>query len=301
MKKRLRLEENSHRQNAFTSLPIFFSMLLSCLSAQSLQPSDYVSRMAREHTADEPVATAIALRLAQDSVTAEPISYGVVEGSEINGYLAQPATDDVKLAGIMVIHEWWGLNDNIRAVTRQLGARGYNALAVDLYGGSVAKKPSEAVELMRGVQADEGKARDNLKQAYRYLSEELDCPRVGVIGWCFGGGWSLQTALLLPDEIDAAVIYYGRLVTDPAILKPLSMPILGIFGAEDRGIPLQSVRDFEEALKSPGKETHIEIYVYDGVGHAFANPSGRNYNAEAAEDAWEKTVSFLKKHLRANQ
>lgn len=124
-------------------------------------------------------------------------------------------------------------------------------------------------------------------------------PSIGVVGWCFGGGWSLQTALALGDGIDATVIYYGRLVTDPAELEPLTSPVLGIFGSLDQGIPVETVREFESALDSLGKEA--TIHVYEGADHAFANPSGTRYNAEAAEDAWEKTMAFFAQNLRRSE
>ena len=111
------------------------------------------------------------------------------------------------------------------------------------------------------------------------------------IGWCFGGAWSLNTALAMPDTLDAAVIYYGHLVTDPERLETLQMPILGLFGAEDQGIPLDSVEAFSSALETLGKDA--TIVVYPGADHAFANPSGHNYQPEAAEAAWRETVSFL--------
>jgi carboxymethylenebutenolidase len=134
-----------------------------------------------------------------------------------------------------------------------------------------------------------------VKQAFAYL--EGDGQKVGTIGWCFGGGWSLGTALALPDQVDATVIYYGRLVTDAEALEPLQMPILGFFGAEDQGIPVDSVRAFEQALES--LEKNATIHVYDGADHAFANPSGNNYQAEPADDAWGKTLAFFETHLKS--
>jgi carboxymethylenebutenolidase len=120
---------------------------------------------------------------------------------------------------------------------------------------------------------------------------------VASLGWCFGGGWSLNTALLFPADLDAAVIYYGQVTDDEDRLSALDVPILGLFGSEDRGIKVESVRRFEEALERLGKD--YEIHVYEGAGHAFANPSGNNYNAGYAEDAWTRTLGFLGAHLGA--
>jgi carboxymethylenebutenolidase len=150
---------------------------------------------------------------------------------------------------------------------------------------------------MKQVAADPGAAIDNLRQAYDYLEKQEKAPKIGTIGWCFGGGWSLQTALALPDKVDATVIYYGRLVTDPESLKKLQMPILGFFGGQDKGIPPASAREFEKALHELGK--NVEIHIYEEANHAFANPSGGNYDAAAATDAWGKTTAFFAKYLKS--
>jgi len=120
--------------------------------------------------------------------------------------------------------------------------------------------------------------------------------KLGVIGWCFGGGWSLATTLLAPDKINATVIYYGHLETDPAKLATIKSPILGFFGAQDQSIPVATVKEFESALKKLGKP--VEIHIYEGAGHAFANPSGGNYRPEAAKDSWQRTVAFFARHLK---
>ena len=127
------------------------------------------------------------------------------------------------------------------------------------------------------------------------MSKIAGAPRVASLGWCFGGGWSLNTALLFPEDLDAAVIYYGQVTDDETRLSPLEVPILGLFGSEDRGIKVDSVRRFEAALERLGK--NYEIHVYEGAGHAFANPSGNNFNAEYADDAWRRTLDFLRGHL----
>jgi carboxymethylenebutenolidase len=152
------------------------------------------------------------------------------------------------------------------------------------------------MKLMQGVLKEPAPAQANLRQAYDYLTGHEHAPRVGVIGWCFGGGWSLATALMLPDKIGATVIYYGHLTTDKAELAKLQMPILGFFGAQDQSIPVASVHAFEATLKSLGKP--VEIHVYDGAGHAFANPSGTGYRPQAASDAWTRTVAFFAKVLK---
>jgi len=244
---------------------------------------DYADRMSSEHAGDSPSPGFAA------EVAAAAEDDAAVETSRVT----RPAGVE-GAPGVIVIQEWWGLNDNIETMARMFAHQGYAALAVDLYGGQSADSAQRARELMSAV--DETAAKDNLRQAYGYLKDELGAPRIGVIGWCFGGGWSLQTALLLPGELDAAVIYYGRLETDESVLAKLDTPILGIFGAEDQGIPVATVRQFEAALKKLGKPA--SIHVYEGANHAFANPSGERYQPQAARDAWQKTTAFFAEHLK---
>ncbi len=253
---------------------------------------EYAAEMAEEHEGDRPVAGA-ARGGAVDSVQTRDVVYATVGGDEVTGYLATPAGASDTVPGLVVIHEWWGLNDNIRTMARKLAGRGYAALAVDLYGGRVATTSDSAMKLVQGV--DDEAARANLRQAHAFL-DERGARAVGSIGWCFGGGWSLQTALELPEQLDAAVIYYGRLVTEPSELEALAMPVQGHFGAEDNSIGLEQVRAFEEALGEAGVTN--EIYVYEGAGHAFANPSGERYVEAAADTAWRRTTRFLAEHLK---
>ena len=262
--------------------------------------------MAAAHQYDHPAATPAATAAPAQPVNGEEVVFGEVQGQPARGYLARPAEHvgkpsggtamaPVPLPAIIVIHEWWGLNDNIKAMTRRLAGEGYTALAVDLYGGKVADNPDTAKQLMGAVLANLGGTVAVLRAADDYLKRQ-GAPRVGVIGWCFGGGWSLETALEIPQGIDAVVMYYGRPETDQARLAQLRAPLLGLFGTDDQSIPAAAVREMEATLKQLGKG--VEIHFYDGAGHAFANPSGTNYRPAAAEDAWRRTVAFFKKNLK---
>lgn len=281
------------RSKAFAA--VLALILAAGCGGQADTDEDFAGRMAEEHKGDVPEASPAAEAEPAGAVEGRKVIYANVDGRHITGYLARPAGEDGAHPGLIVIHEWWGLNDNVEAMARRLAGEGYLALAVDLYGGEVAADRDAARRLMTAAMESPAAAEENLRQAYVYLDTE-GAPRVGSIGWCFGGGWSLQTALLLPGELDAAVIYYGRLSTDRGELAALTAPILGIFGAEDQGIPVATVREFEAVLGELGKSA--EIHVYEGADHAFANPSGTRYNAEAAEDAWRKTVAFLRQHLQ---
>ncbi len=267
--------------------------------AVTAQESDktHAERMAKEHQHDAPTASPAIGGQPSGPIEQQTVVYANVDGQEVRGYLARPPRGVKGAPGLIVIHEWWGLNDNVRAMADQLAGAGYVALAVDLYGGEAASDPEQARAQMQRAMGKVAALEDNLRQAFRYLETQQGADKIGSIGWCFGGGWSLNAALLLPGQLDAAVIYYGRLVTEPARLSALTAPILGLFGAQDQGIPVAAVHEFEAALKALGKPA--EIHIYPDAGHAFANPSGTRYQREAADDAWGKTLAFLAQHLRS--
>jgi carboxymethylenebutenolidase len=278
------------------SILVFAILLSPALAvASETEQDDYVARMEREHATDEPVASPAAQVEPGSEVVSQNVVYAELDGKQVNGYLARPATGE-PTAGILVIHEWWGLNDNVKSMARQLAGEGYAALAVDLYEGEVAEAREDASRLARASGENPERGELNLQQAWEYLKDDVGVSKVGVIGWCFGGGWSLRAALMMGEGLDAAVIYYGRVVTDRDSLESLSVPLLGIFGALDQGIPVATVREFQATLDSLGKPA--SIHIYEDADHAFANPSGTRYNESAAEDAWAKTLTFFGQLLR---
>lgn len=261
------------------------------------EEDDLPERMAKEHAGDKPIANGASSQAPAQPVTSQPVVYARVGGMPVQGYLSMPeGATPGSLPALIVIHEWWGLNDNVRAMTDRLAGEGYIALAVDLYNGQSTEDPALAKQLMQTSMSRAGALRENLNQALQWLEREAQPPATGVIGWCFGGGWSLQTALMAPDRVDAVVVYYGRVNQTQEQLAALDAPLLGIFGEEDEGIPAASVRAFEANLRALGKPA--DVYLYDGAGHAFANPSGTRYEPQAAEDAWQKTRAFLARHLK---
>jgi carboxymethylenebutenolidase len=254
------------------------------------------ARMAAGHAHDRPESTPAATTPPTRPVTEEQVRYGTVGGQPVLGYLARPSeAKPGSLPGLIVIHEWWGLNDNVRAQARRLAAEGYVTLAVDLYAGRTATEPPAAARLSGELSRNPAPAEDNLRQAYAYLDQTLRVPSVGTIGWCLGGRWSLRTALLLPEQVDATVIYYGSVTVPEPDLARLQMPILGLFGGSDRIVPLPTVRTFQDTMTRLGKR--LELHIYEGADHAFSNPSGTAYQAEAAEDAWRRTLTFLRQNL----
>ena len=208
------------------------------------------------------------------------------------GYLARPLSEE-SFPGVIMIHEWWGLNDNIKEMAEKLASHGYVVLAVDLYDGQVATTSEEARKLMMSF--DKNNGIQNMNSAISYLDENYSPPKIGSIGWCFGGGQSLNLALN-NNDMDATVIYYGSLVTDTETLSAINWPVLGIFAELDKGITIDTVHDFENSLNQLGIKN--EVVIYPGVDHAFANPSGDRYAPEASQDAWQKTLEFLNANLK---
>ncbi|NET10984.1 MAG: dienelactone hydrolase family protein, partial [Symploca sp. SIO2B6] len=248
------------------------------------------------HQGDRPISSPLLVGMEDLAVTTEAVTYGGTEEQPLTGYLAQPAESSPDQPGLIVIQEWWGLNDNIKAMTRRLASEGYTALAVDLYDGEVADTPDVARALVQKALETPEQLEQNVVAAYDYLANTLNTPTVGSIGWCFGGTWSLNTALALPNDLDAAVIYYGGgMTTERDRLETLQMPIQGHFGLLDTRPSPETGAEFEAVLDDLGKTA--EIYVYGGAGHAFANPSGTRYNADAAELSWDRTLTFLNDHL----
>ncbi len=214
----------------------------------------------------------------------------------VSGYLVLPAGAG-KHPALVVIHEWWGLNDWVRSKADRFARDGYVALAVDLYRGkSAGNDPDLAHQLMRGLPED--RALRDLKAAFDYLAarSEVDSARIGSIGWCMGGGYSLALAIAEP-RLAACAINYGRLVTDPATIAKIHAPLLGNFGAEDQGIPPASVEAFEKDAKAAGKS--VDFKIYPGAGHGFASsPDPKVYKPTEARDADARVDSFFSKGLK---
>ena len=236
---------------------------------------------------------AFGLALRAGAPKSETVNYK--SGDEtVSGYLALPDGAG-KHPAIVVIHEWWGLNDWVKEQAQKYAAQGYVALAVDLYRGKVATNSDEAHILMRGLPDDRG-MRD-LEAAFEYLSSRPDvsAAKIGSVGWCMGGSWSIKLAVDQP-KLAACVVNYGWLPSDPALVAKIKAPMQGNFGADDQGIPPKDVKAFEAAMKADGKVTDIKIY--DGAGHAFQNPTNKQgYRPEAAADAGQRISSFFQKYL----
>jgi carboxymethylenebutenolidase len=243
------------------------------------------------------LAMAVVLLGAVSSARAAEESVSFKSGAEqASGFLAKPEGKG-PFPAVVVIQEWWGLNDWMKEQARALAKEGYVALAPDLYRGKVTDKQEEAHQLMMGAPAD--RVERDLVAAYAYLQGRSDVKkdRIGSIGWCFGGHWSLELATKEPT-LAAAVAYYGAPPTDPAAINAIKAPILGNYGGDDKSPSPDQVRAFESAMKKAGKP--IDVKIYEGAPHAFANvnnPWG-GYREAAAKDAWSRSTAFLAANLK---
>ncbi len=221
--------------------------------------------------------------------TGEMIEFDTPDGQKGSAYTLMPEEASNKY--LFVIHEWWGLNNNIKAEAERLFQHlgDVNVMALDIYDGKVADNPDKAGELMQSVK--EERARAIIQGAINKAGADA---RIGTIGWCFGGGWSLTASIMAGDQGAACVMYYGMPVQNAKELAPLEAPILGIFAKQDEWITPEVAKKFEDLAKAAGKQ--IEVHMYD-ANHAFANPSGERYNEEAAQQANQQAWSFLEKYL----
>jgi dienelactone hydrolase/predicted lipoprotein with Yx(FWY)xxD motif len=204
--------------------------------------------------------------------------------SGVTGYHARPATGRAA-TGVVMIHEWWGLNAEIRGMADRLAAQGYQVLAVDLFG-SVATTPDEARQQVQSL--NQSKATTNMRQAAAYLRTQ-GATSIASLGWCFGGAQSLQLATS-GEALVATVLYYGSPITDSR-LQAIDWPVLGIFAENDASIPKEKAQEFRQALMDAGVDG--TVLVYPDVGHAFANPTGNAWAPIQTHDAWQRTLAFL--------
>ena len=224
-------------------------------------------------------------------IVSEEVSYY----GDTKGYFVRP-DDDGEYPGLILIHEWWGLNNNIRSLAEDFAALGYAALAVDLYDGEFATTPEEAGALAGAVREDVDEAFNNLNAAVVYLStaDSVNADALASVGWCFGGGWAYEMARN-DLGIDASVMYYGRFSAEDD-LSMMRADILGHFGEEDTSILIDDVKEFEAKLET--HEGKHAVFIYPNAGHAFANKDNEDaYREDAAQLAWQRTQEFLTREL----
>lgn len=231
---------------------------------------------------------------AERPVDSETLPYAEVNEELVYGYFAFPSDMIEPLPAIILIHDWWGLNDDTREAASRLAGEGYMVLAIDLYDGEIAGNIADARSMMISIVENPDDVSANLRQALAFV-DVAGAPKKATMGWGFGGSWSLSSAMLFPDQLDAAVIYYGQVNEDEDNLRAIRAPILGIFGAKDRGIKLETVKRFEAAMRRLRQD--LTLQVYPDAGHAFADPARQAYDADLSEDAWRRTTEFLAARL----
>ena len=278
----------------------FISLVISIIISSMIFIPDYIGYL--DGQSAKPITNVSNLTLSEDLGNVGLENKTVRYFEDAQGYLVYPvsSTDSQgKLPAVVMIHEWWGLNQNIKDMANLLAKQGFVVLAADLYHGNVTDNPQVAIDLVQIARDDQNSSVANLQAAVKYLSlaPNVDSTKIASLGWCFGGGQSLQLALNSQEHpLAATILYYGTpLVTDKESLAKIKWPVLGIFGDNDQAIPIPEINQFRTSLNQSGITNEIEIYK--GVGHAFANPSGDNYAPKETADAWEKTLSFLKKYV----
>ncbi|WP_455382331.1 dienelactone hydrolase family protein [Salinispira pacifica] len=224
------------------------------------------------------------------------VTYRAADGTELHGYLAQPAVSG-RAPGVLMIHEWWGLNNDTTRLADALAAEGFVVLAPDAFRGSVAQTPQQAMKQVSSTPAQQ--IASDLDAALDFLKKQanVDPARVAVQGFCFGGSQAMYMGTRRPDLAAVAIFYGSGPITDAAKLGAMKEagPVLGIYGAEDGNIPVSQVQGFRKALNEKGVTNTIEIYP--GVGHAFVK-SNTYQNGEQAQKAWNQLISFLNANLK---
>ena len=219
----------------------------------------------------------------------ETVTISTAGGRSVSAALGVPAA--LPAPAVILVHEWWGLNDQIKSVAAALAETGYLAVAIDLYDGQVTDDPQTARGLVGAV--DAGAATDTCASWVNWLrSHEDGTGKVGTVGWCFGGGWSLNASLAAP--VDATVVYYGRVKKGRGRLASLAGPVLGHYATRDKWINQAMVDGFESEMAAAGKSAESHWYEAD---HGFANPTSARYDEEDAALAWQRTLAFFQAHL----
>ncbi len=262
-------------------------------ACQPVQPNGTLPPpVVKEESGDEGEGSGAAAMSGAGLVTGMVEYPNANDGETLMGYLARPE-GDAPAPAVVVIQEWWGLNDHILDVTNRFAQEGFVALAPDLYHGEVASEPDEARKLV--MEIDMPAAVGEIQSAIDFLlaHEAVAGDKVGITGFCFGGGLTLQTALA-DDRLAVAIPWYGRPI-EPAQAADLKAPVLGLYGAEDGGIPVDAVNAMDEALDAAGIEN--EIMIYEGAPHAFFNDTRESFNEAAAADAWPRALTWLREKL----
>lgn len=210
-------------------------------------------------------------------------------GVPISGYLATP--EGTPRGGLIVIQEWWGLNDDIRGIADRYAAEGYVAFAPDLYHGQITTEPDEAQKMAMTLERD--LAAREIDAAIAWLRAEHGVQKVGCTGFCMGGALALTTAARPTSQVDAIHTYYGTPPTEGEI-QAVRVPVMASYGGDDAYIPQDGVNAMEQAFQANGVAT--DFHIYEGAGHSFFN-AGPAHHPEAAADSWERSLRWWETYL----
>jgi carboxymethylenebutenolidase len=216
-------------------------------------------------------------------------------GVSVAGYLSEPDPEEFEAprAGMIVIQEWWGLTPDIKEIADRYSVEGYLAFAPDLYHGQAATEPDEARKLAMSMERDV--ASQEIDAAIAWLKAEYGVTTVGCVGYCMGGGLTLATAMRPSSNVNAVHVYYGGGMPSADQIATIKVPVLGSYGAEDAGIPVEQVEMLRDTLADTGAPS--DITIYPGAGHSFFNDTGESYNEDAAMDSWMKSVAWFEQYL----
>ncbi len=228
-------------------------------------------------------------------IISENLPYAEIGDGLVYGHFAIPADMIDPLPAVVIVHDWFGLNQTVRSAAERLAGDGFIVLAVDLFRGRTADTVGLARELEIDVIENTRLAEDNLRQAIDFIRISSGAPSIAIVGYGFGGGWALRTALASPDRLDAAVSFYGQVITDEDQLAEARVPFLGFFSASDRAVPVQTVREFEASMRSLEKEASVNIL--EDVRRGFVDVASENYDGAKAGEAWRTMVSFLTEQM----
>lgn len=213
------------------------------------------------------------------------------DGVQVSGYLSEP--EDAAKGGVIVIQEWWGLTPDIKEIADRYAVEGYLAFAPDLYHGEVASEPDEARKLAMSMERD--LAAREIDAAIAWLKEVRGVGKVGVVGYCMGGGLTLATAIRPGSNVDAVHVYYGGGMPAAEQIATIAVPVLGSYGEDDAGIPVEQVEMLRDTLAKSGVPS--DITIYPGAGHSFFNDTRPSYQEAAAIDSWQRSVNWFDQYL----
>ena len=288
------LTRTAQRACDLLCIALLTSLIVACSPDESPAPAEGSPTAG---SSAPPPATASLPEVAPPArpVIAEPLPYGEVDEKLVYGHFAIPEDMIDPLPAIIVIHDWWGLDANMRGTVERLAGEGYIVLGIDLFAGNTAASLGDARVLEIAVVENPNLALENLRQAHDFIANTAGAPSVAILGYGFGGGWSLRATTELGVDLGACITFYGQVPGDKSVIAQLDAPFLGLFADNDRAVPKSEVLVFEEGLEELEKDA--SIVFYEDARRGFADRQSDNFRAADAEDAWDRVVNFLAEKL----